>query len=94
MQGPAAMAGPDYLLVALRLAVTLVGRPLAAVTETVPVKAPAAFGAVNRTTRLHEPLAARVAQVVERTVYPVPVTVKLARVRVAAELPEFLTEIV
>ena len=76
------------------MAVTVVGRPLAAVTESVPLNAPTVLGAVNRTTTLHEPLAARVAQVVERTVYPVPVAVKLARVRVAAALPEFLTEIV
>ena len=83
---------PTYLEVAVRLAVTVVGRPLAAETETVPLKAPAVFGAVNRTTTLHEPLTARVAQVVERTVNPAPVTVKLARVSVAAALPEFLTE--
>ena len=43
---------PTYLEVAVRLAVTVVGRPLVAETEPVPLKAPAVFGAVNRTTTL------------------------------------------
>jgi hypothetical protein len=47
-----------YLEVAVRLVVTLVGRPLAAVTERVPVNVPAVLGAVNRTTTLQDPLMA------------------------------------
>ena len=57
----------DYLVVVLKLVVDLTGSPLAAVTDKVPGNEPTMFAAVNRTTTLHEPFAARLAQVVERT---------------------------
>lgn len=82
------------MVVAVRLVVTVVGKPFAAKTERVPLKVATVFGAVKRITTLHEPPAARVAQVVETLLKPVPVTVKLARLSVAAWLPLFLTEIV
>ena len=63
-------------------------------TDSVPLKLPTTFGAVNRTTTLHEPLTARLPHVVETTEYPAPVLAKLARLRVAAALPLFLTDTV